>query len=190
MLGQAIARAMRRVEAAVDADGASSAEPSPVQGSQPGDPGGGSARELDVTMLAREIEVAAGERDVIRVRLRNLTLGEIRGEAQVISPHETWSSITPWTQGFAVGPGDEAVVDFAVAPPHDHRGGTYWALVKVMYFGRLQYTESISIRMTDRGNGYRAPRRCPVCFSSEVWSWGQIPGNVIRACHRCKCRPS
>jgi len=47
---------------------------------------------------------------------------------------------------------------------------------------------AMKIRMTDRDNGYRAPRRCPVCFSSEVWSWAQIPGNVVRACSRCKCR--
>ena len=47
---------------------------------------------------------------------------------------------------------------------------------------------AIAIRMTDRRNGYRAPRRCPVCFSNEVWSLDQIPGNVVRACSRCKCR--
>jgi SAM-dependent methyltransferase len=47
---------------------------------------------------------------------------------------------------------------------------------------------AITIRLTDRKNGYRAPRRCPVCFSSEVWSWAQIPGNVVRACSRCKSR--
>src|SRR5204862_7637338 len=47
---------------------------------------------------------------------------------------------------------------------------------------------AISIRIADRNNGYRAPRRCPVCFSSEVWSWAQIPGNVVRACSRCKCK--
>lgn len=47
---------------------------------------------------------------------------------------------------------------------------------------------AIAIRLTDRKNGYRAPRRCPVCFSSEVWSWAQIPGNVVRACSRCKSR--
>ena len=46
----------------------------------------------------------------------------------------------------------------------------------------------IAIRLADRNNDYRAPRRCPVCFSSEVWSWAQIPGNVVRACSRCKCR--
>jgi SAM-dependent methyltransferase len=56
-------------------------------------------------------------------------------------------------------------------------------------FGALNgLTSAIAIRMTDRNNGYRAPRRCPVCFSSEVWSWAQIPGNVVRACSRCKCR--
>jgi 2-polyprenyl-3-methyl-5-hydroxy-6-metoxy-1,4-benzoquinol methylase len=47
---------------------------------------------------------------------------------------------------------------------------------------------AVSIRMTDRRNGYRAPRRCPVCFSHEVWNFDQIPGNVVRSCSRCKCR--
>jgi len=48
--------------------------------------------------------------------------------------------------------------------------------------------DAIRIRLTDRRNGYRAARRCPVCFSSEVHSWAQIPGNVVRACGRCKCK--
>ncbi len=47
---------------------------------------------------------------------------------------------------------------------------------------------AISIRWANRRNAYRAARRCPVCFSSEVWSCAQIPGNVVRACRRCKCR--
>src|SRR4051794_14100775 len=47
---------------------------------------------------------------------------------------------------------------------------------------------AVAIRMTDRRNGYRAPRRCPVCFSHEVWNFDQIPGNVVRSCSRCKCR--
>lgn len=44
------------------------------------------------------------------------------------------------------------------------------------------------IRLTNRNMGYRAARRCPVCFSPEVWTCAQIRGNVIRACIRCKCR--
>lgn len=47
---------------------------------------------------------------------------------------------------------------------------------------------AFSIRWANRQNAYRAARRCPVCFSSEVWSCAQIPGNVVRACRRCKCR--
>lgn len=47
---------------------------------------------------------------------------------------------------------------------------------------------ALKIRMANRSNAYRAARRCPVCFSPEVWSCAQIPGNVVRACRRCKCR--
>ncbi len=47
---------------------------------------------------------------------------------------------------------------------------------------------AVAIRWANRRNAYRAARRCPVCFSSEVWSCAQIPGNVVRACRRCKCR--
>ena len=47
---------------------------------------------------------------------------------------------------------------------------------------------AFSIRLANRRHAYRAARRCPVCFSAEVWSCAQIPGNVVRACRRCKCR--
>jgi len=47
---------------------------------------------------------------------------------------------------------------------------------------------AIRIRMANRRHAYRAARRCPVCFSYEVWTCAQIPGNTIRACRRCKCR--
>ena len=53
---------------------------------------------------------------------------------------------------------------------------------------RASVFDAISIRLTDRRKRYRAARRCPVCFSSEVKSWAQIPGNVVRACSRCKCK--
>ncbi len=51
-----------------------------------------------------------------------------------------------------------------------------------------EVTAALSIRFANRRNAYRAARRCPVCFSSEIWSCAQIPGNVVRACRRCKCR--
>jgi 2-polyprenyl-3-methyl-5-hydroxy-6-metoxy-1,4-benzoquinol methylase len=47
---------------------------------------------------------------------------------------------------------------------------------------------AVRIRIANRRHAYRAARRCPVCFASEVWTCAQIPGNVVRACRRCKCR--
>ena len=103
--------------------------------------------ELEVELIDRDVRLRAGERSSIEVRLRNLARSEIRGEAQIVSPHETWPSITPWTQGFTVTPGKTTTVTFAVEPPFDSPGGTWWALVKVMYFGRLSYTESVPIEI-------------------------------------------
>jgi SAM-dependent methyltransferase len=59
---------------------------------------------------------------------------------------------------------------------------------RVAGYGASSLRTAISIRLNDRRNNYRAPRRCPVCFSPEVTSCAQIPGNVVRACSRCKCR--
>lgn len=107
------------------------------------DPGG----ELRVELLSGEITVAPGNDATLPVSLRNLAASEIRGEAQILSPLETWSTITPWTQGFAVEPGGETILSFSIAPPRDAAAGTYWALVKVMYFGRLLYSESVLVRI-------------------------------------------
>jgi alpha-mannosidase len=111
---------------------------------RPADPLGG---ELLVELLDRAITVAPGRHTNIRLSLRNCVASEIRGEAQVISPYDTWGFIHPWSQGFAVAAGEEAVVEFSVAPPAGIPPGSWWALVKVMYFGRLVYTESIPVEV-------------------------------------------
>jgi hypothetical protein len=110
-------------------------------------PADGSGAELEVGLVGGEVRLRAGERGSVKVGLRNRAASEIRGEAQIISPHETWPAITPWTQGFAVAPGQMTTLTFDVEPPFDFPGGTWWALVKVMYFGRLTYTESVPIEV-------------------------------------------
>ena len=105
------------------------------------DPGG----ELQVELVSGEITVAPGGDATLRVSLRNQAASEIRGEAQILSPLETWATITPWTQGFAVEAGGETILSFGVAPPRDVVAGTYWALVKVMYFGRMHYSASVPV---------------------------------------------
>ncbi|MGA7615627.1 MAG: glycosyltransferase [Thermoanaerobaculia bacterium] len=46
----------------------------------------------------------------------------------------------------------------------------------------------IRVRRFNRQQAYRLPRRCPICFSVEVWTLTQINGWVVRECRRCKCR--
>jgi hypothetical protein len=116
----------------------------PAAGSDPADPIGG---ELEIELLTPELRVRAGEDGELRIALRNGAASEIRGEAQLISPHDTWASFGPWTQGFSVGPGSKQTVTFPFQPPSDMRPGTWWGLVKVMYFGRLWYTEAAEVEV-------------------------------------------
>jgi hypothetical protein len=103
--------------------------------------------ELEVRLLTPVVRVAPGEPGELRVRLRNTVADEIRGEAQLISPYDTWPITSPWTTGFAIGAGDEATLAYAVAPPSGFRPGRWWGLVKVMYFGRLHYSEAAVIEV-------------------------------------------
>jgi predicted ATPase len=70
---------------------------------------------------------------------------ELRGEAQLVSPFGSWEMLGPWTQGFSVAPGASAVLRFAVHVPLTARHAQSWALVKVMYYGRVRYTEAIPV---------------------------------------------
>jgi hypothetical protein len=50
---------------------------------------------------------------------------------------------------FTAGPGEAVRLGYSVALPVDARPGSHWwAPAKVMYFGRLRYTESVQIRVT------------------------------------------
>jgi hypothetical protein len=73
----------------------------------------------------------------------------IRGESQLLSPWGTWREARPWTQGFSAASGDTVRLSYTVTPPAGARPGSrWWALAKVMYFGRVRYTESAEIRVT------------------------------------------
>jgi alpha-mannosidase len=101
--------------------------------------------DLEVQLRREDLRLRPGERGEIVVELRNRTLDEVRGELQVISPFDTWEMITPWTTGFALGGSEESSLAVAVHPPRGARPAEYWALVKVMYFGRLHYTEALRV---------------------------------------------
>ena len=105
--------------------------------------------EVEVAVEPAVLEVAPGGHATLTVRLDNRTASVIRGESQLMSPFGTWHQVGLWTRGFTAGPGETVTVDYAVAVPAWARPGSHWwALAKVMYFGRVRYTECAQIRVT------------------------------------------
>jgi hypothetical protein len=104
--------------------------------------------EVEVAMVPAVLEVAPGGRAALTVRLDNRTGSVIRGESQLMSPFGTWHQAGPWTRGFTAAPGETITIGYTVAVPAWARPGSqWWALAKVMYFGRVRYTECAQIRV-------------------------------------------
>jgi len=104
------------------------------------------AGELELTLLTPDVPLVPGGSAEIAVRAGNATASPIRGEAQLVSPFGSWAETRPWTRGFAAGPGAPVTLTFTVtAPPQARAGQHWWALVKVMYFGRSRYSEPASV---------------------------------------------
>jgi len=108
------------------------------------------AAEVELAVLTPQLRVAPGGRDELLVSVTSAAASELRGEAQVVSPFGTWLMLSPATQGFSIAPGAPTVLRFGVTAPATVRPGTrWWALVKVMYYGRVRYTEAIPVVIAD-----------------------------------------
>jgi hypothetical protein len=104
------------------------------------------AGEADVSLVSPTLAIRPGGTDTIAVLVRNRTESVIRGEAQLISPFGSWRETAPWTTGFEIGPAADRTLQFDVRIPAAARPGEqWWAIVKVMYFGRLQYSEPVEV---------------------------------------------
>jgi hypothetical protein len=103
------------------------------------------AAEADVAVLTPALRLAPGSDGELQVRVTSGLASELRGEAQLVSPFGSWEMLGPWTQGFSVAPGASTVLRFAVHVPTTTRHAQWWALVKVMYYGRVRYTEAIPV---------------------------------------------
>jgi hypothetical protein len=105
--------------------------------------------EADVDLAPATLDLAPGGCATLTVRLANRTASVIRGESQLVSPFGSWCGTRGWTRGFTVGPDETVVLDYPVTlPPAARPGAHWWALAKVMYFGRVHYTECAEIRVT------------------------------------------
>lgn len=114
-----------------------------------GHPGGQWAQEIEACLEASELVVAPGAAGRLSLRIANRTMGEIRGEAQLISPFETWPLVRPWDQGFALGPGETRTLEAAVGAP-EAGWLEAWAIWKVTYFGRIWYSPAVALQLGSR----------------------------------------
>ncbi len=103
------------------------------------------AAELDLAVLTPELRLAPGGQGELLVRVTSGLASELHGEAQLVSPFGTWEMLGPPAQGFSIAPGTSTVLRFAANVPVAARPAQWWALVKVMYYGRVRYTEAIPV---------------------------------------------
>ena len=103
------------------------------------------AAELDLAILTPELRLPPGGQGELLVRVTSGLASELHGEAQLISPFGSWEILGPWTQGFSLEPGTSTVLRFAANVPVTVRHAQWWALVKVMYYGRVRYTETVPV---------------------------------------------
>jgi alpha-mannosidase len=100
---------------------------------------------LEITSLTPALDLTPGTSSTLRVGLANHTRSRIDGEAMPVSPWGTWHFIGPYASPFTVDPGTEAEIEFEVAIPATAEPGHWWAMVKLMWFGRTQYTAAIPV---------------------------------------------
>ena len=102
--------------------------------------------EADLEVLTPELRLAPGERGELTVRVASRLASRLRGEVQLVSPVGTWRATAPWTQPVEAPPGGTATVSFAVAVPATAAPGwRSWLLVKLMYFGRVRYSQAVPL---------------------------------------------
>jgi hypothetical protein len=105
--------------------------------------------EASLTILTPELRLAPGERGTLQVRVSSHLASELRGEAQLLSPFGTWTAAGPWTQDVRAEPGGSATLSYPVTVPATAEPGQqWWLLVKLMYFGRVRYSEAIRLTVT------------------------------------------
>ena len=108
------------------------------------------AAEIGLRLQPATLRVPAGRVGEFAVEVANRTAAPIRGECQLISPLGTWPGLGPWTRGFTAAPGETVTLCYPMRLPAGARAGSHWwALAKVMYFGRIAYSECARIEACD-----------------------------------------
>jgi alpha-mannosidase len=108
------------------------------------------ARDSGLTVEIGEAELVLrpGGRGVVAVDLTNTTCDRIRGEVRLVSPWGSWDAIPDVARPISLAAGERATVEFPVSVPVAAEPGHTWAIGKVLWFGRCQYTPTIHLVVT------------------------------------------
>jgi alpha-mannosidase len=104
------------------------------------------AGEVSLEVVTPDVELSPGGTAALIVRVTSELASELRGEAQLVSPWGTWDLTADSSQAVVLAPGASTEVRYELRAPATARPGEHWwGLVKLMYFGRVWYTEAIPV---------------------------------------------
>lgn len=134
------------------------------------------AGELGVFLDVDQIRLLPGQRGTLAVTLSNPASSEVHGEAQLITPYGSWHLSDPAIHGFTVPAGGETTLDVEITAdgPVGIGPGEWWAVVKVMYAGRVHFTPAIPLVVTQDPLSIRAGS-----FAIGVGGTEEVPLEVL-----------
>jgi len=107
------------------------------------------AGEVDLTLATPSLSLPAGASGALQVVVANHLASPLWGEAQLLSPFGSWETVPDWASAVRAEPGGSASLSFPVTVPATAPAGwETWLLVKLMYFGRVRYSEAIRLTVT------------------------------------------
>jgi alpha-mannosidase len=112
------------------------------------------AAEIGLAVLTSALRLPPGGDGEVALEVTNRLASPVRAEAQLVSPFGSWEALGPWTQGVQAAPGERVTARFGVRIPATARPGRqWWALVKVMYFGRVRYSAAVPVTVISAEEG-------------------------------------
>ncbi len=112
------------------------------------------AAEIGLAVLTPALRLPPGGDGEVALEVTNRLASPVRAEAQLVSPFGSWEALGPWTQGVQAAPGERVTARFGVRIPATARPGRqWWALVKVMYFGRVRYSAAVPVTVISAEEG-------------------------------------
>ncbi|HEX9833602.1 MAG TPA: NEW3 domain-containing protein, partial [Mycobacterium sp.] len=93
----------------------------------------------------QSVDVKAGERAQLTLRVATDAYADIAVEAHLISPWGTWGWLGPGASGVELAARGTAELSFDVAPPVWGEPGEWWALIRVAGAGQLLYSPAVRV---------------------------------------------